>query len=182
MPSRRSAWGWCRASPGGEGPAAGRGAMNRVGKILGAALILGGVVWAFAAFGDLAAAVPRWSAWLGPVAIAAGFPLLFLFGARHGQEVWEAGEWIEAGGTVRGVTSVEFGVRLRVRLTAVGHGALEYGGLHHRRAPARNGRAVEGSLGPGTGALERQKGGRDPVGCRRGLVAPQLRARPYCFS
>jgi hypothetical protein len=67
--------------------------------------------------------VPRWSAWLGPVAIAAGFPLLFLFGARHGQEVWEAGEWIEAGGTVRGVTSVEFGVRLRVRLTAVGHGA-----------------------------------------------------------
>ena len=92
-------------------------------KILGAALIFGGVLWAFAAFGDLAAGAPRWSAWLGPVAIAAGFPLLFLFGARHGQEVWEAGEWIEAGGTVRGVTSVEFGVRLRVRLTAVGHGA-----------------------------------------------------------
>ena len=97
--------------------------MNRVAKILGAALIFGGMVWAFAAFGDLAAGVPRWSAWLGPVAIAAGFPLLFLFGARHGQEVLEAGEWIEAGGTVRGVTSVEFGVRLRVRLTAVGHGA-----------------------------------------------------------
>ena len=97
--------------------------MNRVAKILGAALIFGGMVWAFAAFGDLAAGVPRWSAWLGPVAIAAGFPLLFLFGARHGQEVWEAGEWMEAGGTVRGVTSVEFGVRLRVRLTAVGHGA-----------------------------------------------------------
>jgi len=97
--------------------------MNRVAKILGAALIFGGMVWAFAAFRDLAAGVPRWSAWLGPVAIAAGFPLLFLFGARHGQEVWEAGEWIEAGGTVRGVTSVEFGVRLRVRLTAVGHGA-----------------------------------------------------------
>jgi hypothetical protein len=97
--------------------------MNRVAKILGAALIFGGVVWAFAAFGDLAGGVPRWSAWLGPVAIVAGFPLLFLFGARHGQEVWEAGEWIEAGGTVRGVSSVEFGVRLRVRLTAVGHGA-----------------------------------------------------------
>ena len=97
--------------------------MNRVAKILGAALIFGGVAWAFAAFGDLAGGVPRWSAWLGPVAIVAGFPLLFLFGARHGQEVWEAGEWIEAGGTVRGVSSVEFGVRLRVRLTAVGHGA-----------------------------------------------------------
>ena len=97
--------------------------MNRVAKILGAALVFGGVVWAFAAFGDLAAGVPRWSAWLGPVAIVVGFPVLFLFGARHGQEVWDAGEWIEAGGTVRGVASVEFGVRLRVRLTAVGHGA-----------------------------------------------------------
>lgn len=46
--------------------------MNRVAKILGAALIFGGVAWTFAAFGEL----------------AAGFPLLFLFGARHGQEVW----------------------------------------------------------------------------------------------
>ena len=97
--------------------------MNRLAKILGAALIFGGVVWAFAAFGDLAAGVPRWSAWLGPAAIVLGFPMLFVFGARHGEEVWNAGEWIEAGGTVRGVTTVEFGVRLRVRLTAVGHGA-----------------------------------------------------------
>ena len=97
--------------------------MNRLGKILGAALIFGGVVWAFSAFGDLAAGVPRWSAWLGPAAIVLGFPMLFVFGARHGEEVWDAGEWIEAGGTVRGVTTVEFGVRLRVRLTAVGHGA-----------------------------------------------------------
>ncbi len=94
--------------------------MSRLAKILGAALVFGGVVWAFAAFGDLAAGVPRWSAWLGPAAIVVGFPLLFLFGARHGEEVWEAGEWIEAGGTVRGVTSVEFGVRLRVRLSAAG--------------------------------------------------------------
>jgi hypothetical protein len=97
--------------------------VNRLMKIAGAVLLFGGAVWAFAAFGDLAGAAPRWSAWLGPAAILAGFPLLFLFGARHGAEVWDAGEWIEAGGTVRGVASTEFGTRLRVRLMARGHGA-----------------------------------------------------------
>ena len=97
--------------------------MNRLLKVIGAALVLGGTVWAFMAFGDLAPGAPAWSAWLGPLAIALGFPLLFLFGARHGQEVWDAGEWIEAGGTVRGVGTVEFGARLRLRLTAAGHGA-----------------------------------------------------------
>jgi hypothetical protein len=97
--------------------------MNRLLKVVGAALVFGGTVWAFMAFGDLAPGAPAWSAWLGPVAIVFGFPLLFLFGARHGEEVWDAGEWIEAGGTVRGVGTVEFGVRLRLRLTAAGHGA-----------------------------------------------------------
>jgi hypothetical protein len=97
--------------------------MNRFLKIVAAALVGGGTLWAFLAFGMLSPNVPGWSAWLGPAAIVAGFPLLFLFGARHGEEVWDAGEWIEAGGTVRGVKSVEFGVRLRVRLTAPGHGA-----------------------------------------------------------
>ena len=97
--------------------------MNRLLKILGAALVSGGTVWTFMAFGELAPGAPTWSAWLGPVAIVLGFPALFRFGARHGEEVWDAGEWIEAGGTVRGVGSVEFGVRLRLRLTAPGHGA-----------------------------------------------------------
>jgi hypothetical protein len=97
--------------------------MNRLLKVIGAALVFGGTVWAFMAFGDLAPGAPAWSAWMGPLAIALGFPLLFLFGARHGEEVWDAGEWIEAGGTVRGVGTVEFGVRLRLRLTAAGHGA-----------------------------------------------------------
>ena len=97
--------------------------MNRLLKVVAGALVLGGTLWAFVAFGDLAPNVPRWSAWLGPAAIAVGFPLLFLFGARHGAEVWDAGEWIEARGTVRGITTVEFGVRLRVRLSAPGHGA-----------------------------------------------------------
>jgi hypothetical protein len=97
--------------------------MNRLLKVIGAALVFGGTVWAFMAFGDLAPGAPAWSAWMGPLAIALGFPLLFLFGARHGEEVWDAGEWIEAGGTVRGVGTVEFGVRLRLRLTAPGHGA-----------------------------------------------------------
>jgi hypothetical protein len=97
--------------------------MNRLLKVTGAALVFGGTVWAFMAFGDLAPGAPAWSAWMGPLAIALGFPLLFLFGARHGEEVWDAGEWIEAGGTVRGVGTVEFGVRLRLRLTAPGHGA-----------------------------------------------------------
>ena len=96
--------------------------MNRLLKLVGGALIFGGTLWAFVAFGDLARDVPRWSAWLGTAAIALGFPLLFLFGARHGVEVWDAGEWIEAGGTARGVTSTESGTRLRVRLTAPGHG------------------------------------------------------------
>jgi hypothetical protein len=96
--------------------------MNRLIKIVAAGLLGGGTMWAFLAFGMLAADVPAWSAWLGPAAIVVGFPLLFLFGARHGLEVWDAGEWIEAGGTVRGVSAVEFGVRLRVRLTAPGHG------------------------------------------------------------
>jgi hypothetical protein len=97
--------------------------MNRLLKILGAALVFGGTVWTFMAFGELAPGAPTWSAWLGPVAIVLGFPALFRFGARHGEEVWDAGVWIEAGGTVRGVGSVEFGVRLRLRLTAPGHGA-----------------------------------------------------------
>jgi hypothetical protein len=97
--------------------------MNRLIKIVAAGLVSGGTIWAFLAFGMLAADVPAWSAWLGPAAIVVGFPLLFLFGARHGQEVWDAGDWIEAGGTVRGVSSVEFGVRLRVRLMAPGHGS-----------------------------------------------------------
>jgi len=97
--------------------------MNRLLKVIGAALVFGGTVWAFMAFGDLAPGAPAWSAWMGPLAIALGFPLVFLFGARHGEEVWDAGEWIEAGGTVRGVGTVEFGVRLRLRLTAAGHGA-----------------------------------------------------------
>jgi hypothetical protein len=97
--------------------------MNRVLKIVGAALIFGGTVWAFMAFGDLALGAPTWAAWLGPAAIVLGFPLLFRFGVRHGAEIWDAGEWIEAGGTVRGVSSVEFGVRLRLRMTAAGHGA-----------------------------------------------------------
>ena len=96
--------------------------MNRLIKIVAAGLLGGGTIWAFLAFGMLAADVPAWSAWLGPAAIVVGFPLLFLSGARHGLEVWDAGEWIEAGGTVRGVSAVEFGVRLRVRLTAPGHG------------------------------------------------------------
>jgi hypothetical protein len=97
--------------------------MNRVLKIVGAAFIFGGTVWAFMAFGDLALGAPTWAAWLGPAAIVLGFPLLFRFGVRHGAEIWDAGEWIEAGGTVRGVSSVEFGVRLRLRMTAAGHGA-----------------------------------------------------------
>jgi hypothetical protein len=97
--------------------------MNRLIKLIGGALVFSGTIWAFMAFGDLAPEAPAWWAWLGPAAIVAGFPLLFLFGARHGEQVWDAGEWIEAGGTVRGVSSVEFGVRLRVRLTAPGHGA-----------------------------------------------------------
>ena len=97
--------------------------MNRVLKIVGAALVFGGTVWAFMAFGDLALGAPPWAAWLGPAAIVLGFPLLFRFGVRHGAEIWDAGEWIEAGGTVRGVSSVEFGVRLRLRMTAAGHGA-----------------------------------------------------------
>jgi hypothetical protein len=97
--------------------------MNRVLKIVGAALVFGGTVWAFMAFGDLALGAPTWAAWLGPAAIVLGFPLLFRFGVRHGAEIWDAGEWIEAGGTVRGVSSVEFGVRLRLRMTAAGHGA-----------------------------------------------------------
>jgi hypothetical protein len=97
--------------------------VNRLVKIVGAALLFGGTVWSFAAFGDLAADAPRWSAWLGPAAIFVGFPLLFLFGARHGLEVWDAGEWIEAAGTVRGVAATEFGTRLRVRLMAPGHGS-----------------------------------------------------------
>jgi hypothetical protein len=97
--------------------------MNRLLKVVGAALVFGGTVWAFVAFGDLAPGAPTWAAWLGPAAIVLGFPLLFRFGARHGSEVWDAGEWIEAGGTVRGVGSVEFGVRLRLRLAAPGHGA-----------------------------------------------------------
>jgi hypothetical protein len=97
--------------------------MNRLIKLIAGALVFGGTIWAFVVFGDLAPEVPGWSAWLGPAAIALGFPLLFFFGARHGEEVWDAGDWIEAGGTVRGVSSVEFGVRLRVRLTAPGHGA-----------------------------------------------------------
>jgi hypothetical protein len=92
-------------------------------KIVGAALVFGGTVWAFMAFGDLALGAPTWAAWLGPAAIVLGFPLLFRFGVRHGAEIWDAGEWIEAGGTVRGVSSVEFGVRLRLRMTAAGHGA-----------------------------------------------------------
>ena len=97
--------------------------MNRLLKVIGAALVFGGTVWAFMAVGDLAPGAPPWSVWMGPLAIALGFPLLFLFGARHGEEVWDAGEWIEAGGTVRGVGTVEFGVRLRLRLSAPGHGA-----------------------------------------------------------
>jgi hypothetical protein len=96
--------------------------MNRLLKLIGGALVFGGTIWAFVAFGDLAPEVPGWSAWLAPAAIVLGFPLLFLFGARHGEEVWDAGEWIGAAGSVRGVGSVEFGVRLRVRLTAPGHG------------------------------------------------------------
>ncbi|HVD58584.1 MAG TPA: hypothetical protein VNC17_17205, partial [Thermoleophilaceae bacterium] len=95
--------------------------MNRVLKIVGAAFIFGGTVWSFMAFGDLALGAPTWAAWLGPAAIVLGFPLLFRFGVRHGAEIWDAGEWIEAGGTVRGVSSVEFGVRLRLRMTAAGH-------------------------------------------------------------
>jgi hypothetical protein len=97
--------------------------MNRLLKIVGAALVFGGTIWAFMAFGDLAPDAPTWAAWLGPAAIVLGFPLLFRFGARHGEEIWDAGEWIDTGGTVRGVSSVEFGVRLRLRLTAPGHGA-----------------------------------------------------------
>jgi hypothetical protein len=97
--------------------------MNRLVKIAGAALVFAGTVWAFAAFGDLAPDAPRWSAWLGPVAILVGFPLLFFFGARHGTEVWDAGEWIAADGTVRGIREVEFGANMRVRLTAAAHGS-----------------------------------------------------------
>ena len=102
--------------------------MNRVVKILGAALVFGGVVWAFAAFGDLAAGVPRWSAWLGPVAIVVGFPLLFLFGARHGVERWEAGEWVEVHGTVdRVVSHGELAQPyMRVRFTAPMHGTFKH--------------------------------------------------------
>jgi hypothetical protein len=83
--------------------------MNRLLKIVGAALVFGGTVWAFMAFGDLAPGAPAWAAGLGPAAIVLGFAPLFRFGARHGEETWDAGEWT--------------GVRLRLRLTAPGHGA-----------------------------------------------------------
>jgi hypothetical protein len=97
-------------------------------KILAGALLFAGVCWSFIAFGDLAPGTPAWSAWLGPAAIVVGLPLLFLFGARHGEEKWDAGEWVEVEGTVDGVvTHGEFAVHyLRVRFTSPMHGSFKY--------------------------------------------------------
>ncbi len=158
--------------------------MNRLLKVIGAALVFGGTVWAFMAFGDLAPGAPAWSAWMGPLAITLGFPLLFLFGARHGEEVWDAGEWIEAGGTVRGVGTVEFGVRLRLRLSGTRPRRLEHRDFHRGRAPARAGGTVQGGNGGGSRAIERPQRDRGRVGRRGTLVSggAQPRARPYCFS
>lgn len=80
------------------------------------------------AFGDLAPDIPAWAPWLGPVAIVVALPLLFLFGARHGEEKWDAGESVEVEGTVdRVVSHGEFALPYtRVRFTSPVHGAFKY--------------------------------------------------------
>ncbi|MDQ5831484.1 MAG: hypothetical protein M3550_00295 [Actinomycetota bacterium] len=97
-------------------------------KILAGALLFAGVCWSFIAFGDLAPEAPAWSAWLGPAGIVVGLPLLFLFGAHHGEEKWDAGEWVEVEGTVdRVVTHGEFAVfYMRVRFSSPVQGAFKY--------------------------------------------------------
>ena len=94
--------------------------MNRVLKMVAAALMAGGAVWAFLAFGQLSGRVPGWSAWLGIAAIVAGLPMLYRYGVRPEQELWDAGGWIEAGGTARGVTQYDGDHHLRLRLVAPG--------------------------------------------------------------
>jgi len=101
-----------------------------VAKILAGALLFAGVCWSFAAFGDLAPDAPAWSRWLGPAAIVVGFPLLFIFGARHGQEKLDAGTWVEVEGTVERLVhrGGEFSSHyyMRVRFTAPMHGEFNY--------------------------------------------------------
>jgi hypothetical protein len=105
--------------------------MNRLVKVVGATLVFGGTVWACMAFGDLAPGAPAWSPWLGPAAIVVGLPLLFVFGARHGEERWAAGEWVEAQGTVeREVLHGDWVLPyMRVRLTAPTHGTFKHDAL-----------------------------------------------------
>jgi hypothetical protein len=104
--------------------------MKLVAKILAGALLFAGVCWSFATFGDLAPGVPPWSRWLGPAAIVVGLPLLFIFGARHGQEKFDAGEWIEVEGTVDRIVhrGAEFSSHhyMRVSFTAPTHGKFKY--------------------------------------------------------
>ena len=104
--------------------------MKLAAKIFAGALLFAGVCWSFAAFGDLAPGAPPWSRWLGPAAIVVGFPLLFFWGARHGQQKLDEGTWVEVEGTVDRV--VHHGAELsshhymRVRFTAPMHGTFKY--------------------------------------------------------
>jgi hypothetical protein len=104
--------------------------MKLLAKILAGALLFAGVCWSFAAFGDLAPGVPTWGRWLGPAAIVVGLPLLLIFGARHGQEKFDAGAWIEVEGTVDRIVhrGAEFSSNyyMRVRFTAPTHGKFKY--------------------------------------------------------
>ena len=114
--------------------------MNRVGKVLAAALLFAGVCWSFAAFGDLAPSLPAWAPWLGPAAIVAGFPLLYFFGFRHGQQKLDEGTWVEVEGTVGRIVQFgsEFGSsghHMRVHFTSPMHGKFKYDEpIHTERA------------------------------------------------